>query len=159
MTWHGAFMMIPINIGQFQIKYRSVAVELSVRNLHSLVKSVFGWSVGYLLVGWSLRGRMSYLTPPHYSNTQLQLSSTPNHHAELLQLLWCYSLFGFRVLAFSLCINIGSLSSIRMKLLCWSYSAKIVISFAYIWLIRFSTLEVHLSLHVVNVLWPRLNCS
>ena len=48
-------MMIPINIGQFQIKYRSVVVEL-----------------------------------------------------------WCYSLFGFRVFAFSLCINRGSLSSIRM---------------------------------------------
>ena len=32
MTWHGAFMMIPINIGQFQIKYWSVAVELSVIN-------------------------------------------------------------------------------------------------------------------------------
>jgi len=74
MTWHEAFMTIPINIGQFQIKYRSVAVELSVKNLPSLVKFVFGWSVGYLLVGWSLRGRMSHLTPPHYSNTQLQLS-------------------------------------------------------------------------------------
>ena len=59
MIWHGAFMMIPINIGQ----YRSVAVELSVKNLPSLVKSVFGWSVGFLLVGWSLRGRMSHLTP------------------------------------------------------------------------------------------------
>ena len=155
MAWHRAFMMIPINIGQFQIKYQSVAVELSVRNLPSLVKSVFGWSVGYLLVGWSLRGRMSHLTPPHYSSTQLQLSSTPNHHAELIQSLRCYSLFGFRVLAFSLCINKGSLSSIRMELLCWSYSAKIVISFAYIWLIRFSTLEVHLFLHMVNVLWLR----
>ena len=43
-------MNIAINIGQFQIKYQSVAVELSVRNLPSLVKSVFG-SVGYLLVG------------------------------------------------------------------------------------------------------------
>ena len=83
--------MIPINIDQFQIKYQSVVVELSVRNLLSLVKSVFGWSVGYLLVGWSLRGKMSHLTPPDYSNTQLQLNSTPNHHAELIQLLRCYS--------------------------------------------------------------------
>ena len=62
-------MMIPINIGQFQIKYRIVAVELLVRNLPSLVKFVFGLSVGYLLVGLSLRGRMSHLTPPHYSST------------------------------------------------------------------------------------------
>ena len=74
MTWHEAFMMIPINIDQFQIKYRSVAVELSVRNLPSLVKFVVGWSVGYLLVGWSLWGRMRHLTPPHHSSTQLQLS-------------------------------------------------------------------------------------
>ena len=122
MTWHEAFMMIPINIDQFQIKYRSVAVELSVINLPSLVKFVFGWSVGYLLVGWSLRGRMSHLSPPYYSSTQLQLSSTPNQLPELHSIkeitVVCFGVtlsldLGFWALSFfSFCINRGAFLSL-----------------------------------------------
>ena len=62
MTWQGAFMMIPINIGQFQIKYRSVAVELSVRNLPFLVKSIFWLRCG-LSIGWVIITRED--EPPH----------------------------------------------------------------------------------------------
>ena len=134
MTWHGAFLMIPINIGQFQIKYRSVAVELLVRNFPSLVKSVFGWSVGYLLVGWLLRGRMSHLTPPHYSNTQLQLSCSSVQLQIIMLSSFNYSgvtlnlVLGFWV--FSHCINRSFFSSIRVELLWQSYSVEIVSGFA-----------------------------
>ena len=88
-------MMIRINIGQFQIKYRSVAVGLSIRNLPSLVKFIF-WLKRRLSIGWVIITRED--EPPqhplllqHSVTTQLQLSSTPNHHVELIQLLQCYS--------------------------------------------------------------------
>ena len=66
-------MMIPINIGQFQIKCWSVAVELSVRNLPSLVKSF--WLKCGLSIGWVIITREDDRPhPPHYSSIQLQLS-------------------------------------------------------------------------------------
>ena len=43
MTWHRAFIMIPINIGQFQIKYRSVAVQSEIFPL---------WSNSFLVEVW-----------------------------------------------------------------------------------------------------------
>ena len=87
-------MMIPINIDQFQIKYRSVAIELSVRNLP--FGQIRFWLKCGLSIGWVIITREDELPhPPSLLQpsvtTQLQLSSTPNHHAELIQLLWCYS--------------------------------------------------------------------
>ena len=134
MTWHEAFMMIPINIGQFQIKYRSVVVELSVRNLPSLVKSVFWLKCG-LSIGWVIITRED--EPPHPPSllqhsvtTQLQLNSTPNHHVELIQLLRCYSQSGFRDLSpifFPFCINRGVLHSFLHGDFRQEHSAKIYI--------------------------------
>ena len=88
-------MMIPINIGQFQIKYRSVAVELSVK-IFALFGQICFWLKCGISIGWVIITRED--EPPHPPSllqhsvtTQLQLSSTPNHHAELIQLLRCYS--------------------------------------------------------------------
>ena len=79
-------MMIPVNIGQFQFKYRSVAVELSIRNLPSLVKFVFGLKCG-LSIGWVIITREDEPPYPpsllqHSVIAQLQLSSTPNQLPE-----------------------------------------------------------------------------
>ena len=87
-------MMIPINIDQFQIKYRSVAIELSVRNLP--FGQIRFWLKCGLSIGWVIITRED--EPPHPPSllqylvtTQLQLSSAQNDHVELTQLLRCYS--------------------------------------------------------------------
>ena len=83
-------------------QYRSVLDQVSecsswtISQKFALFGQIRFWLKCGLSIGWVIIARED--EPPHPPSllqhsvtTQLQLSSTPNHHAELIQLLWCYS--------------------------------------------------------------------
>ena len=159
-------------------QYRSISDQVSecsswtIRQKFVLFGQIHFWLKCGLSIGWVIITREH--EPPHPPSllqhsvrTQLQLSSTPNHHVELIQLLRYYSQSRFRYLSpifFHFCISRGSFELYKVQIL-WksgNFVAELpcinCIRIRFEFLIRISTLEVYELLHVVYISWLRWHC-